>query len=374
MQNKTSHTWVLIEDRFNNYKPGLNISYFDERVPFYINGGIYFTNLENIHKYYYLGTTMWVVNFPAHDYDFIMVNNSSEISPEWKANKVILKEKYSLLDHPTYEKFNIKFHSSYVSQMASNPDNLAYLQQFHDRGYDNKEHISACVIRSGDFDMLTWIVENNYIWQIPSKTADFHRIEFKNWVRQNYPPWDRNDCSSAAAKGNLNLLKLLCWLGCRMDKNVCTYAAKNGHIEILQWARDRGCKWNHNAWKCAIENGQLEVLKWLKKNNFSALSTCSIAAAAGRFEVLKWALNNGYKWDANTCASAASRGHLEILKWARENGCEWDEFTCSCAAMGGHVEILKWAINNGCPFDKRELSKFQNSNNIELGNYIKSVI
>ena len=65
-------------------------------------GGLYFTTIENIQKFYSFGTNLRVVELPD-DADLKVV----KLSNKFRANKIILKEKYSLFDPKTYEMFGL---------------------------------------------------------------------------------------------------------------------------------------------------------------------------------------------------------------------------------------------------------------------------
>ena len=80
-------------------------------------------------------------------------------------------------------------------------------------------------------------------------------------------------CIQAALSGNIDLLKLTCWIGFSWNESTCSSASENGYLEVLKWARENGCP-----------------------------------------------------WDELTCSKAAENGYLEVLKWAHDNGCPWDEW------------------------------------------------
>ena len=93
---------------------------------------------------------------------------------------------------------------------------------------------------------------------------------------ENVYPQDREEelSGSAAAHGNLPVVKFLRSLHCRWNERTCAYAAKNGHLHVLKWCRANGCPWNEQ--------------------------TCSGAARYGRLNVLRWCRENGCPWDAHT--------------------------------------------------------------------------
>ena len=70
------------------------------------SGGLYFTTKEFIHKFYLLGINLRIVELPMTDPEFKMVQNSK--GDKYRANKIFLREKYSLAHLDTYKKFGIQ--------------------------------------------------------------------------------------------------------------------------------------------------------------------------------------------------------------------------------------------------------------------------
>ncbi|AYV85411.1 MAG: putative ankyrin repeat protein [Satyrvirus sp.] len=68
-------------------------------------GGLYFADNKNIHDFYNYGIYLRIVELPVDDPDFKMLH----VDGKFRANKIILKEKYRLDDPETYKKFGIKF-------------------------------------------------------------------------------------------------------------------------------------------------------------------------------------------------------------------------------------------------------------------------
>ena len=66
-------------------------------------GGLYFTDKKNIHKFYNYGIYLRVVELPNDDSDFRMV----KLIDKFRANKMSIKERYSLFDPKTYEMFGL---------------------------------------------------------------------------------------------------------------------------------------------------------------------------------------------------------------------------------------------------------------------------
>ena len=76
------------------YKDGLNIldEEFNENEKEKCGkGGLYFTNIENIHYFYDYGCNLRIVELPTEDNNLKMV----KLNNKYRANMIILKDKYN---------------------------------------------------------------------------------------------------------------------------------------------------------------------------------------------------------------------------------------------------------------------------------------
>jgi hypothetical protein len=127
--------------------------------------------------------------------------------------------------------------------------------------------------------------------------------------------------------GCLDVVKYMRNSDGRLRGNTITAAsaAAGGNLEVLKYLHDNGCPWDRKTIMSAAEYGKLECIKY--------------------------AHTNGVEWNEYACHKAAKGGHLETLKYLHDNGCPWDAKTCSQAAEGGHLEVIKYLHENGCPWD-----------------------
>jgi hypothetical protein len=177
--------------------------------------------------------------------------------------------------------------------------------------------VYAAAAQHGNLPMLEWIDEHRASLQYED-----------DW----WPVRHENICASAAASGNIEVLKWCLDKGYSWDSRTCASAASHGHLHVLQWARDKGCPWYED--------------------------TCSNAAMWGRFEILKYAQSNGCPWDAETTLAAATHNRLVILKWVQSMGCPWHKRLCCIAAGYCRLYILIWAQLNGCLWSIDDLPEF----------------
>src|ERR1700728_200992 len=89
----------------HKYHTGLNIlSGIFQETGSCVSGGLYYTDLEHVTEFFSYGIYLREVFLPESDPDFICVKDGSN---KWRANKIILGERYSLFDLDTYNKFGL---------------------------------------------------------------------------------------------------------------------------------------------------------------------------------------------------------------------------------------------------------------------------
>lgn len=70
-----------------------------------VPGGLYFTTKEHIHEFYDWGIHIREIELPMGDSDFQMMRDPA--GNQYRANKIILGKKYSLLDFATYDQLGL---------------------------------------------------------------------------------------------------------------------------------------------------------------------------------------------------------------------------------------------------------------------------
>ena len=163
MDSKQIYVKVTNEKENHNgfqYIDGLNIL----QEPFNNNpndsccaGGLYFTTLEHINKFYEYGINLRVVELPLNDPEFKMIKDRT--GDKWRANKIIFKEKYSLLDIETYQKFNLNIlDNTYFIDNASENGHVNVLDWWKSSGFDLEYSNDAIDYASenGHVNVLDW--------------------------------------------------------------------------------------------------------------------------------------------------------------------------------------------------------------------------
>ena len=177
-------------------------------------GGLYFTDKDNIHKFFSYGTNIREITLPSKDEhpDFQIIANTK--GNKWLANKIILGKKYSLFDDATYEIFNL--------------------------------------------DIMT----NKNIFILACK---YGRIDFMERMKEKIKNMSffYNDCDAklknAICKNHVNCVEVLDWLK-------LNYELLPLHYKILKI--DSPNNVDNNFIECAITNSNTKVLQWLKNNKY----------------------------------------------------------------------------------------------------------
>jgi hypothetical protein len=202
------------------YKDGLNVleEIFDDLDSESMCHGFYFTTIDYIPKYYYLGINLREILLP-NDSDFKMIKLLDE--GKYRANKIILGEKYSLYDPKIYKKFNL---------------NMEY-----------NIHLVNHASEHGDIDFLNlW---KNEAWNLK------YSIDAINLASQN---------------GHTFILEW--WKNSGFKLKYTTYAidwaCEMGHKTVLEWWLTSGLeiKYSHKAILLAIKNNHIDIIEWWKNN------------------------------------------------------------------------------------------------------------
>ena len=102
------------------YRDGLNIlkeEFNNDPNASCVKGGFYFTDFNNICKFYHYGINIRIIKLPITDPDFKITKDIS--GDKWRSNKIILCEKYSLLDPSTYQKLELPMRIDIIDYISS---------------------------------------------------------------------------------------------------------------------------------------------------------------------------------------------------------------------------------------------------------------
>jgi hypothetical protein len=226
------------------YKDGLNIldDEFNENIYDECGkGGFYFTTDEHIHKFYYIGDNLRIVELPLENPNFKMV----KINDKFRANMIILKEKYNFNNLNDIKKIlNINPSLDIITKIY----NTEILDWFVDENYDLTNYISKAIVYASYnnyVDVLEWFNNSNY---------DF--------------VYDTDAINMAAYSGNINVLYWFKNSGheFKYNKKAINYAIINGHIDVLNWFKNSDYEFKFNKSVLTEKCHNIEILEWFNNN------------------------------------------------------------------------------------------------------------
>lgn len=234
MMSDIQYVKVLNEEAIHHgfkYRRGLNVL----NVPFEkygscVPGGLYFTTLKHIHKFFDYGEFLVEVFLPTEDPEFCMIMDPD--GDKFRANKIILGDKYSLSSPETFVKFGIinkippllirkqldKHNIKFIQWLEYHNYSFCYIgQKYHNCGICSMGIILDYAISNGSLKILEWFKKSKYLG-----TYDSHSINF---------------------------------------------ALINGHTHILDWLIEMGCilRFSQEAINTITANKNIKVLAWLEK-------------------------------------------------------------------------------------------------------------
>jgi hypothetical protein len=274
------------------YQPGLNIL----KEPFQVEGscvpgGFYYTDLENIHKFYEYGVWLWIVKIP--DDAQVVEDPGKTFGQKWRTDKIILSQKYPLYDVETVKKFNLKITELYIKLAIHSSDTIINLLQWL---IDRKDqtllslqyttHILDSASEYGYVNILEWwfksgLAVNHSIFALRLASFNCHINVLESWLKSNLP--------------------------LKYDEYILDYVSgfvsgDNGkHINVLNWwiKSNLPLKYTENALVWASKLGNVEVLDWWLKSNLPLKYTKGLFSQLNPSrhyysnEVLEWWKNSG---------------------------------------------------------------------------------
>ena len=122
-----------------------------------VKGGFYFTTKEFIHEFYGYGVYLRVIELPVDDIDFKMVKDPK--GDKYRANKIILKERYSLGELETYHKFGIKYPTLHHGAENGHLEVVKYLVENGADIHANNDHALRWSARFGHLEVVKYLIE-----------------------------------------------------------------------------------------------------------------------------------------------------------------------------------------------------------------------
>lgn len=360
-----------------------------------VPGGLYFTTIEHVHNFFDYGTQI------ARVY----IDPSAEMiqypdKNKYRADKITLGVKYSLLNPKTFAKLNIINNMPYQLLCEKLADNTIDIKWLHKHNYDFSlfDYIPRNLIEkklSGDnpeflqqladidykfynitiHDVVTLAVINGYInilnWCksmgykilcnqfVINQICMNGNVALLEWFDDNNIEieYQHTDIDLAAAKGNLNILQ---WFDNSGYEFKHTYqsmdqAAGAGHLHILNWFHKSYYKpcYSERAFILAIENGHLNVLEWFYSYNYQITNNFDLYNTAienGNVDILNWLSDTGFKfaYASSYLNTAVISGYVDILDWFKKRNYKitLSMHTVALTIANDHISILEWLYNN----------------------------
>ena len=216
-------------------------------------------------------------------------------------------------------------------------------------------------------EVREWLSNGNEKKELSGSTS----VVVAHWFLNQECVPTREELSSIAEEGRLDILKMLKERDVEFDVFLCASAASNGHVDVLEWLykSKEECSWEVSAVAASL-NGSLEVLKWLKAKElkFDRHHCKMQAACGGQLGVLRWLKGENEEddedefdlsmWGSGVFAMAVKYGHLNVIDWVvsigfdiRAEGIHMIRHIAASAASGGQIDVLKELKWDGWRYD-----------------------
>jgi hypothetical protein len=99
--------------------------------------------------------------------------------------------------------------------------------------------------------------------------AGTNELELLRWAREEKKcDWDERTISTAASRGNLEMVKYCVANQCPISEEACTNAAYHGHLECLKYLHEEAnAPWDGGAIGVAYSNCERDCLQYLLDND-----------------------------------------------------------------------------------------------------------
>ena len=382
------------------YKDGLNVliePFNDDPYDSCCAGGLYFTDIEHVPGFADYGCYLREVFLPKDDPDFKMVKDMS--GGKWRANKLILGQRYNLWEVATLE---------LLRERGTNSEYFKYL------------FLDAC--ENEYYEVVKYFVENKlidpntdiYKYALHYACEDGHYEIIKFLVEKIKIPIHKYESSLyiASAEGHYNIVQLLVENGvCTNNKMTLNKACLNGHFDIVKYLMEKGANINDESLYFAANGGHSEIFRYLIEKgadiNNRGYEILRSASYGGNLEIIKYLIYHqsqnvvnysdilidfifndnleiirllvdlkGAKINTNEknreldlLCCAITRGNLEIFLYLLEKGSDIDANSYKLleyAILGENIEIIKFLIKKiDVKVRKDLLCKYINHNNFE---------
>ncbi len=315
--------YYKITNRYENhygyqYNDGLNVlkeKFNDDPTASCVAGGFYFTDIFNILHFIGYGCYLREIELPIDDPDFKIVKDPS--GNKWRANKIILGNKYDLFSVETFK---------YLEKKGADI-----------KPYCNKIFDNVLYLNQNNLDTLKYLMEHGVDINIMHINVAYFE--------------DSNNC--------MDKIKYLLENGANREK-IFMSALQNNHFEIVKFLLE-DCIYlyidKNRSLEYAIQNCNSKIVKCLVKNgadfDFNNDHTLQIIAKNGNLDVIKYFTKKGANIHFNNdyvLQVAAKFGHLSMVKYLITSGADVhanDDYALRWAARKGYIEVVKFLVVSG---------------------------
>lgn len=253
------------ENHYNfQYRDGLNI--LQQQFNNNLNdscgpGGFYFTTREHIHNFYRYGCNLRVVELPMGSPDFQMLQIPME--NKYRANQIILKEKYPLSDINTYHKFGIKIptlshavkqdYFPVIKYLVKNNLDIDIIDNFKMGGNYRNNLLMDKIYLRGDTDIGIFLSKHvdysgDSVHSVLDVAISYNAARIARNVyygnKEAFATFDFNEhLTKRASYGTVQIIKFLIEAGADVNHNrgiVLYCAAKHGNWNNVKFLLDNG--------------------------------------------------------------------------------------------------------------------------------------
>ena len=250
------------------YKDGLNVlkeKFNDNPYHTCVRGGLYFTDLEHIINFLDYGCYLREIELPLNDPEFKIVKDPS--GNKWRANKIILKNRYDLKNVDTFK---------LLIDRATHIPNYCY-------------NLFNRAVSSGYLEIIKYLINNNeqnikydFSASLPfaAQNGYFEIVKYLMSISSINVETLNNSLALASAKNHLEIVKFFVTNGVDVNANnniALQWASNNGYLNIVKYLIENGAGSENNisqsdilsrrlrnSLQLALRNGHDEVVKFLE--------------------------------------------------------------------------------------------------------------
>lgn len=364
-------------------------------------GGFYFTTIDHIHKFYSYGIYLREVFLPENDLNFKIIMDGS--GHKWRANKIILGKKYSLLDLETYKLFGLNMNENiYILKFACTYEKnigIEYVKRFFDPIIHSSYDLARNAAIFGNTDILDYLVQLNVfntflnrfsihkLVNILISAAEHNQTNIFKWVKKNNLLNDSYIYSGyilakyAAGHGNIEILQILKDNITLSATGIITVssAIDNGHLNVLIWCKTNNLKLEYNKENLltAVNKNYNDMVLWLLQNELNddymhiVFNTIIINKNKNMLDVLK---NNGIEVVCLLFALICDSTY-DMLNFIKENDLLIElDISSNTRNKINYITILQWIKTNNVKikYSERSLINISLYGDIDILDYLKN--